>query len=47
MLSVLKESIAQTGIKAFKTAITQRQSYVRSVFEGESLFNPSGRAAHG
>lgn len=47
MLSVLKESIAQTGIKAFKTAITQRQSYVRSVLEGESVFNTSDRAAQG
>ncbi|WBV24349.1 ParA family partition ATPase [Pantoea piersonii] len=47
MLSVLKESITQTGIKAFKTAITQRQSYVRSVLEGESVFNTSDRAAQG
>lgn len=47
MLSVLKSSIAQTGIKAFKTAITQRQSYVRSVLEGESVFNTSDRAAQG
>ncbi|HCR0226911.1 chromosome partitioning protein [Pantoea sp. AN62] len=47
MLSVLKDSIAQTGIKSFKTAITQRQSYVRSVLEGESVFNTSDRAAQG
>lgn len=38
MLSVLKGSIAQTGAKAFKTVITQRQSYVRSVVESESVF---------
>ena len=47
MLSVLKSSIAQTGIKAFKTSITQRQSYVRSVLEGESVFNTTDRAAQG
>ncbi|KAB8306705.1 chromosome partitioning protein ParA [Erwinia endophytica] len=47
MLNVLKESIAQTGIKAFKTAITQRQSYVKSVLDGESVFNTNDGAAKG
>lgn len=47
MLNVLKESIAQTNIKAFKTAITQRQSYVKSVLEGESVFDGNDGAAKG
>ncbi|MGL4858585.1 MAG: ParA family partition ATPase [Enterobacteriaceae bacterium] len=47
MLSVLKESIAQTGIKPFKTAIAQRQSYVKSVLEGDSVFDTNDGAAKG
>ena len=47
MLGVLKESIRQTGIKSLKTAITQRQSYVRSVLEGGSVFDTTDKAAHG
>ncbi len=47
MLKVLKESIAQTEIKAFKTSITQRQSYVKSVLEGESIFDTNDGAAKG
>ena len=47
MLSVLKESIAQTNIKAFKTAITQRQSYVKSILDGESVFDSNDGAAKG
>ena len=47
MLSVLKDSIAQTGIKALKTAINQRQSYVKSVLEGDSVFETSDGAAKG
>ncbi|ADU72587.1 ParA family partition ATPase [Pantoea sp. At-9b] len=47
MLSVLKDSIAQTGIKALKTAINQRQSYVKSVLDGDSVFETSDGAAKG
>lgn len=47
MLSVLKDSIAQTDIKLLKTAITQRQSYVRSVLDNESVFSTSDGAAKG
>ncbi len=47
MLKVLKESIDKTGIKAFKTAITQRQSYVKSVLDGESIFDTNDGAAKG
>jgi chromosome partitioning protein len=50
MLNVLKDSIAQTGIKPFKTAITQRQSYVKSVMEGERFryqrWSSKGRDSH-
>lgn len=47
MLNVLKESITQTGIKAFRTAISQRQSYVKSVLDGESVFETNDNAAKG
>ena len=47
MLGILKQSISQTGIKPLKTAITQRQSYVRSVLEGGSVFDTSDKAAQG
>lgn len=47
MLSVLKDSIAETDIKLLKTAITQRQSYVRSVLDNESVFSTSDGAAKG
>ncbi|EDL7819792.1 chromosome partitioning protein ParA, partial [Salmonella enterica subsp. enterica serovar Dublin] len=35
MLNVLKESIKDTGVKAFRTAITQRQVYVKSILDGD------------
>ena len=47
MLSVLRESIAPTGIEALKTAITQRQSYVKSVMDGETVFDTNDGAAKG
>lgn len=47
MLGVLKESIAQTKIKLFRTAITQRQSYIKSILEGESVFESNDNAAKG
>lgn len=47
MLSVLRESIAATGIASFKTAITQRQSYVKSVLDGETVFDTNDGAAKG
>lgn len=47
MLSVLRESIAATGIPALKTAITQRQSYVKSVLDGETVFDINDSAAKG
>lgn len=47
MLGILKESIAQTGITPFRTAITQRQSYVKSILDGESVFDITDSAAKG
>lgn len=47
MLGVLRESINETGIKPLRTTIGQRQSYVRSVLEGESVFETKDGAARG
>ncbi len=47
MLKVLKDSIAQTDIRLLKTAIGQRQSYVKSVLEGESVFGTTDGSAKG
>ncbi len=47
MLNVLKESIKDTGVKAFRTAITQRQVYVKSILDGDSVFESSDGAAKG
>lgn len=47
MLNVLKESIAQTGTKTFRAAISQRQSYVKSVLDGESVFETNDHAVKG
>ena len=43
----LKESIKDTGVKAFRTAITQRQVYVKSILDGDSVFESSDGAAKG
>lgn len=47
MLGVLRESIAATGIPSLKTSITQRQSYVKSVLDGETVFDTNDGAAKG
>ncbi|HHR5914030.1 TPA: AAA family ATPase [Providencia alcalifaciens] len=47
MLTVLRESIMATGIVPLKTAITQRQSYVKSVLDGETVFDTNDNAAKG
>lgn len=47
MLNVLRESIAATGIAPLRTAITQRQSYVKSVLDGETVFDTNDGAAKG
>lgn len=47
MLRVLKESIAESGIRPFRTAINQRQSYIKSVLNGVSVFEQTDGAARG
>jgi chromosome partitioning protein len=47
MLTVLRESIAATGFASLRTAITQRQSYVKSVLDGETVFDTNDSAAKG
>lgn len=47
MLAVLKESIRETSIELFRTSIAQRQSYVRAVFDGVSVFETNDSAAKG
>lgn len=47
MLSVLKESTKDTGVKPFRTAITQRQIYVKSILDGDSVFELNDGAAKG
>ncbi|MEQ4676789.1 ParA family protein [Providencia vermicola] len=47
MLTVLRDSIIETGVKPLKTSITQRQSYVKSVLEGETVFDTNDNAAKG
>lgn len=47
MLTVLRESIAATGIAPLRTAITQRQSYIKSVLDGETVFDTNDSAAKG
>jgi chromosome partitioning protein len=46
MLNVLK-SIKDTGVKPFRTAITQRQIYVKSILDGDSVFESNDGAAKG
>ncbi|WP_312241610.1 ParA family partition ATPase [Pantoea sp.] len=47
MLNVLKESIKDTGVKLLRTAITQRQVYVKSILDGNSVFETSDSSAKG
>ncbi|WP_340611422.1 ParA family protein [Xenorhabdus bharatensis] len=47
MLKVLKESIKETGVELLRTAITNRQSYVKSILDGESVFELNDGAAKG
>lgn len=47
MLKVLKESISQTEISLLKTAMTQRQCYVKSALNGDSVFSIKDKTAAG
>lgn len=47
MLQVLKQSIETTGIKMLKTGITQRQSYVKTMLDGGTVYDTLDSQAKG
>lgn len=47
MLSVLKESISKTGVDVFRTFIKQRQSYVKTLNGGGTVFDSFDGQAKG
>lgn len=47
MLSVLKDSISDTGIAPLKTTLKQRQSYVQTILDGQSIFDSKDSKAKG
>jgi chromosome partitioning protein len=47
MLSVLKASIEDTGILALRTGTTQRQSYIKTMMDGGTVFDTDDSNAKG
>ncbi len=47
MLQVLKDNLKDTGLPSFKTAISQRQSYIKSILDGKSIFETNDGNAKG
>lgn len=47
MLALLKTSIENTGIERFKTAIGNRQTYVKTLVDGDTVFDSKDSAAKG
>ncbi|MEB8258239.1 ParA family protein [Enterobacter asburiae] len=47
MLAVLKDSIEDTGVPAFRTSISQRQAYVKVMLDGSTVFDTDDGAAKG
>lgn len=47
MLAVLKDSIEDTGVPAFRTSISQRQVYVKVMLDGSTVFDTDDGAAKG
>ncbi|WP_272662673.1 ParA family protein [Providencia sp. PROV111] len=47
MLNVLKENLKELGIQTLKTSISQRQVYIKSILQGDSVFESSDSAAKG
>ncbi|MGR5187772.1 AAA family ATPase, partial [Photobacterium damselae] len=47
MLAILKESINETGIPLLKTGITQKQSFVKTMLNGGTIFDTSDGNAKG
>lgn len=47
MLTLLKDSINQTGIRRFKTALSHRQTYIKTLVDGDTVFDSKDGAAKG
>lgn len=47
MLHVLKENLKELGVQTFKTSINQRQVYIKSILQGNSIFESSDGSAKG
>ncbi len=47
MLTLLKDSIDETGLGRFKTALTNRQTYVKTCVDGNTVFDTKDGAAKG
>lgn len=47
MLTILKDSIADTGLKTMSTEITQRQAYVRTMLDGGTIYDTDDYQAKG
>lgn len=47
MLTVLKESIEDTGVTALRTGTSQRQSYIKTMMDGGTVFDTDDSHARG
>lgn len=47
MLAVLKDSITDTGVQSFRTAISNRTAYVKAMLDGSTVFDTDDGAAKG
>jgi chromosome partitioning protein len=47
MLAVLKDSILDTGVQSFRTAISNRTAYVKAMLDGSTVFDTDDGAAKG
>lgn len=47
MLQLLKDSIASTGVETLKTGITQRQSYIKTMLDGGTVYDTTDGQAKG
>lgn len=47
MLAVLKDSIQDTGVLSFRTAISNRTAYVKAMLDGSTVFDTDDGAAKG
>ncbi|PHM59512.1 ParA family partition ATPase [Xenorhabdus ishibashii] len=47
MLKILKDSIESTGVNTLKTGITQRQSYIKTMLDGGTVYDTTDGHAKG